>query len=161
MTITLPDWLTEPMSWTGFEFPTADEDKIAELGTAWTELAGTLRPLTEQAAAAAAEVWGESSGDDIEAFQTWWEGPDSPKKSLEEGVEGALVAGQALQLCALIVIALKIHIIVELVAAVIAIIAAAVAGGGAGAAVAAAVKTALKEAVGALIEHALTSLLEG
>ena len=164
MTITLPSSLTGLMSQIGYEFPTADEDKIAELGTAWTDLAGKLAPYAQQASDTASSVWGTNHGKDIDAFKTWWEAEDSPQKSLQEAITGAKVAGQALQTCALIVIGLKLYIIAELTsaaAAIAAAIAVAIETGGLGALAILGIKKVLKEAVGWAIEQAVMKVLEG
>ncbi|MDA1361968.1 hypothetical protein O1R50_20235 [Glycomyces luteolus] len=164
MTITLPEDLRGLLSELGFEFPTADEDKIAELGSAWSTLGLELSLHAVQVGLSAAGVWSEHSGKDIDAFKTWWEGEDNPPKSLPEGATAAAMTGTALQICANIVIGLKMYIIAELAATVYAIaaaVAAAVASGGLGGAAVVAIKQAAKEAIGWAIEEALTQILEG
>ena len=57
MTITLPHELTEPLSWIGFIWPEADEDKLQQDGQEWLDYGHKLRAHAEQANATAQEVW--------------------------------------------------------------------------------------------------------
>lgn len=164
MTITLPGRLTGLMSQIGYDFPKADEDKIAQLGEAWSGIGGKLSTHLANANTSAVAVWDDNTGKDIDSFKTWWEAADSPAKSISESLTGTNVAGQSLHICSTIVIGLKIYIIAELTAAAIALgvgIWGALATGGLSVAAALVIKKALKEAIGWAIEQAVLKILEG
>jgi hypothetical protein len=164
MAITLPEDLRGLLSELGFEFPTADEDQIAELGAAWSALGVQLSVQSLQANVNAALVWSENTGKDVDAFKTWWTGEGNSPRTLPEGATAAAMTGTALQVCAGIVIGLKLYIIAELAAtayAIAAAIAAAVATGGVAGAAIVAIKQVAKEAIGWAIEATVMKILEG
>jgi hypothetical protein len=164
VTITLPEDLAWLLRELGFAWPSSDEDKMAELGKGWIALAQELGNLGNEANTTAAQVWEEHAGQDIEAFKTWWHAEDSPAKSIAEGVKGATTIGEALAVCAMVVIGLKLFIIAKLTAAVISIgvaIAAALETGGLSLLAIAAIKKVAKEAIAWAIEQAIFKLLEG
>ncbi len=61
------------------------------------------------------EVWSTNQGQAIEAFRSWWTSEDSAPAVLDRGSSGATTVGIGLLVCAGIVLALKISIIVQLV----------------------------------------------
>jgi hypothetical protein len=83
MTITLPHELTEPLSWIGFVWPEADEDRLYADGHAWIDYGSQLRAHAEQANTAARQVWTDNYGDSIDAFEHWWNG-DGPGHHLDK-----------------------------------------------------------------------------
>jgi len=115
VTITLPHELTEPLSWIGFVWPEADEDQLAADGQAWIEYGSKLRSHTEQANAAARQVWTDNYGESIDAFEQWWTA-DGPGKHLDGAATAVELIGGALIAMAGITVALKLGYIAQLVA---------------------------------------------
>ncbi|MFI6783088.1 hypothetical protein [Micromonospora sp. NPDC050276] len=115
MGLQLPDELRSLLGILGFNWPEADEQKLAEMGQAWMSFAGTLGSIVGTANAGAAPVWTGNSGADITAFQQWWSNEEGPVASIRDGVPAATLTGTGLVICGMIVLALKIAVIVQLV----------------------------------------------
>ena len=115
MGLQLPDELRSLLGILGYNWPEADEQELAEMGQAWMTFAGTLGSIVGVANAGAAPVWTGNAGADITAFQQWWSNEESPVASLADGVPAATLAGTGLIVCAMVVLALKIAVIVQLV----------------------------------------------
>ena len=115
MTITLPHELTEPLSWIGFVWPEADEDKLYEDGRAWMDYGSKLRAQAEEANTAARAVWSDNSGDSIDAFEEWWNG-EGPGHHLSQAATAVELIGAGLVAMAGVTIALKLGFIAQLTA---------------------------------------------
>jgi hypothetical protein len=115
MGLQLPGELVTVLGMLGYDWPTSDEEKLFHLGQLWLEFA----PQLEQAGAAALEsasgVWNSSNGEPIEAFRNWWNAGDSPFEVLNDGSTGSATVGVGLMVCAGVVLALKINVIVQLI----------------------------------------------
>jgi hypothetical protein len=105
------EWLLNEMN---YFWPEVDEDKLADLGRHWSEYGGKLQTISGAAQAAATEVWTGNQGPAVEAFKARWEHEKSPAAVLRDGATAALAMGAVLQLCAVVVLALKIHVLVQL-----------------------------------------------
>ncbi|WBB73105.1 hypothetical protein O7602_26000 [Micromonospora sp. WMMD1128] len=115
MGLELPGELRSLLGVLGYTWPEADEVKLFEMGNAWIRFSGTLSGVVAEANTGAAAVWTQHTGQDITAFQTWWNREDSPADSLRDGVTAAVLTGTGLIICAAIVLALKVAVIVQLV----------------------------------------------
>ncbi|MEE3922037.1 hypothetical protein V2I01_38530 [Micromonospora sp. BRA006-A] len=62
----------------------------------------------------AQQMWTQNRDDAIERFQTSWQAADSAKTNLDDGPPAAALIGTGLMVCAGIVLALKINVIVQL-----------------------------------------------
>lgn len=113
MTLQLPSELAEALSLLGFEWPDADEDKLNEMGQAWSTFAGTLRDLVAEADRHAQEVWTGNGGAAIAAFQKSWAGPSAPITNLRDAAEAAGFIAAGLAMAAKIVLALKLKFLAE------------------------------------------------
>ena len=113
MTIQLPGELVWALQQLGFDWPDSDEDKLAQMGQAWTAFATTLNGLVADAEKYARAVWTDNNGLPITAFQQSWSGPQGPMTNLRDGAEAAAAIGAALNAAAAIVVALKLKIIAE------------------------------------------------
>jgi hypothetical protein len=111
----LPDWLTEPLSWIGLDWPQADEEKLFEAGQAWIDFSTQLSPAAAHANSAATNVWSTNDGPASDAFKTWWNDDNGPNRRLADDMVAAMVIGGALILFAAITLALKIMFIVQLI----------------------------------------------
>ena len=115
MVINLPSELGEVLNILGFNWPMSNEDQLFEMGQEWMDLAGRLGEQMQEATQIAEQTWAENSGESIEAFREWWESEDAPLGTVNEAVAGANLGGAALMICAGIVLALKIAVIIQLV----------------------------------------------
>ncbi|WP_205328513.1 hypothetical protein [Glycomyces sp. YM15] len=115
MGLQLPSELISVLSMLGYDYPESDESHLMEFGQSWLDFGGDLQDVGADAAMASAQAWTDQVGKDIDAFKTWWEGEDSPRKVIENGAVGAMIAGVGLIVCAIIVLCLKIMVIVQLV----------------------------------------------
>jgi hypothetical protein len=113
MTMTLPSELTWALSQLGFDWPDSDEDKLDQMGQAWTAFAGTLRGLIDEADRHAQGVWGTNVGEAITAFQNSWKGPEAPLMNLRDGADAAAAIGVAFGVSAKVVVGLKMKMIAE------------------------------------------------
>lgn len=115
MVINLPPELGEVLNILGFDWPMSNEDQLFEMGQGWMEVAGEIDTKLQEAAESAQQAWAENMGQSIDAFKEWWEADDSPAEALRTAVLGANLGGAALMICAGIVLALKIAVIVQLI----------------------------------------------
>lgn len=114
MGLQLPGELISLLGMLGYTWPEADETKLFELGSTWMEFSGTVQGVVADAGAGAQQVWSYNKGDDIEAFQQAWGGEDAPAAILQDASQGAMVVGTCFFICAGIVLALKISVIIQL-----------------------------------------------
>ena len=122
MGIQLPGELADLLNELGYLWPKADEEKLFQLGQLWLDYSGTMQQAVQDAGDHAAKVWADNHGDAVEAFKANWQAADAPEAVLRDGVTAAAVIGACLFLCALIVLALKINVIVQLTILIIEII---------------------------------------
>lgn len=115
MGLQLPGELISLLGMLGYTWPEADETKLFELGSTWTEFAGRLHEFTAAADAAAQRVWAENKGEEFEAFHTEWTGEDAAVQNLQTAANSCLATGIGLFIAAAVVLALKINVIVQLV----------------------------------------------
>ncbi|MFI0450858.1 hypothetical protein [Actinomadura sp. 6N118] len=115
MGLQLPGELIGLLGMLGYTWPEADESKLFELGSTWMGFSGTVQGVAADAGSAAQQVWSGNQGEDIQAFQKAWGEEDSPAAILQDAATGAMAVGAAFFVCAGIVLALKISVIVQLV----------------------------------------------
>jgi hypothetical protein len=122
MGLQLPGELANLLNELGYTWPKADEEKMFELGRHWMTYGGKLDGIVQDASTAAQQVWTGNRGAGIDAFKAKWDDDDSALAVTRDGVTGAQVIGAALFVCAAIVLALKINVIVQLTILLIEII---------------------------------------
>lgn len=122
MGINIPGELADLLNELGYTWPKSDESKLFELGQDWLEFAGRLGPIAGEAAAAADKARSDNKGAAIEAFGKAWDHEDSAVTVLNRAVVGGQMVGGALFVCAAVVLALKINVIVQLTILLIEII---------------------------------------
>ncbi|MEV6347642.1 hypothetical protein [Actinoplanes sp. NPDC051851] len=103
----------------GYDWPTSDEEKLFQLGQEWITFGQEIGVTVGDASRVASSVWSVNSGSAVTAFQNWWSHEDSPNATLADSANGAIAAGAGLIVCAAIVLALKIQVIVQLAVLVI------------------------------------------
>ncbi|MEU7919022.1 hypothetical protein ACQP08_19695 [Micromonospora zamorensis] len=114
MGMTLPAELVSLLGLLGYTWPEADETKLLEMGQAWLAFPDRLAAPVADADSSARQVWTDNRDDAIERFQATWQAGDSAKTNLDDGATAAALIGAGLMVCAGIVLALKINVIVQL-----------------------------------------------
>ncbi|MDG4762099.1 hypothetical protein [Micromonospora sp. WMMD710] len=122
MGIMLPGELAGLLNELGYTWPKSDETKMYELGQMWMEMADSLNNAAAEGTAAAQRVLAGNQGDALTAFQERWEADGSAMSVLRDGGTGAQMVAATLFVCALIVLALKINVIVQLIILLVQII---------------------------------------
>jgi hypothetical protein len=115
MGLQLPGELVSLLGMLGYTWPQADETKLFEMGDAWLAFPDRLTTGLADAEVAAKQVWTGNQDSAVEAFQASWQQPDSARSNLDDGATAATLIGAGLMICAGIVIALKINVIVQLI----------------------------------------------
>jgi hypothetical protein len=115
MGLQLPGELISLLSMLGYNWPQADETKLFEMGNAWMGFPDRITAGLKDADVSAQQVWTGNQDSAIDAFQTSWQQPDSARTNLEDGATAATLIGAGLMVCAGIVLALKINVIVQLI----------------------------------------------
>ncbi|MBM7492516.1 hypothetical protein JOD64_003738 [Micromonospora luteifusca] len=114
MGLQLPEELVSVLGWLGFSWPEADEERMFEFGQTWLRLADEVAVPVTTSSNAATSLWQSNAGEAIDAFQAAWTAQRSPAVNLENAGQGARILGVAMIVCAGIVLALKISVIVQL-----------------------------------------------
>lgn len=164
MGMQLPGEVREILSVIGFNWPAADETKLLELGKLWTNLSGLIDAHVDDAQHAAAAVWNTNTAPMVEAFQAKWAGEAGPANRITQGATGADIVGAGVMVCAGIVLALKINVIVQATITLISIasaIAAAFVTFGASAAVVPLLREACKRLLDYLLGEAVGKVIGG
>lgn len=115
MGLQLPGELVSLLSMLGYNWPQADEEKLFEMGHAWMNFAGGFPDSLQDANAQAQRVWSANQGEGIDAFRQSWSDHDAPVSTLHDAVTASNIIGAGLMVCAGVVLALKINVIVQLV----------------------------------------------
>jgi hypothetical protein len=117
--LTLPGELVAALDLLGLSWPESDETALFELGQAWMQFAGTLDSTAGAADSAVAAVVSANQGEAVQAFDAWWRADGSPRSVIAPGSPAATALGAGLMLCAAVVLALKIQVIVQLILLVV------------------------------------------
>lgn len=113
MGIELPGELANLLNELGYTWPKADETALLTLGREWITFGGQLRPLAQDASRAVADVVAHNHGPALTAMEQVWRDGTSAVAVLEQGAAGADAIGGALLVCAAVVLALKVNVIVQ------------------------------------------------
>lgn len=111
----IPGELADLLNDLGYTWPKSDEEKLFELGQHWISFASGVQQAAGDADAAAQRVWTGNTGDAVAAFQKFWSDEKSASETTHAGANGSLAVGAALIVCAAVVLALKINVIIQLV----------------------------------------------
>lgn len=114
MGLDLPGELADLLNELGYVWPKSDETRLFDLGQSWLAFADQAAQASQEAKAAVEGLGASNVGADIDAFMRAWQGEESAVASLDSGATGAQVLGGALFVCAGVVLALKINVIVQL-----------------------------------------------
>jgi len=114
MGIDIPGELADLLNELGYMWPKADETQLFDMGQQWMQWGEKLRPIVQEASTAANQVTSANKGDAVEAFGKAWGSDSAAARTLEQGAMGAYAIGGGLMVCAGVVLALKINVIVQL-----------------------------------------------
>lgn len=115
MGMDLPGGLADLLNDLGYTWPKSDEEKLFELGQQWIDFGSSVTQAADDADSSAQRAWTGNSGQAIEAFQEFWTDEKSASATTHAGAEGSQAVGAALIVCAAVVLALKINVIIQLV----------------------------------------------
>lgn len=115
MGLQLPGDLISLLGMLGYDWPEADEEKLFKMGGDWIGFAGKLGQPVGEANAHAAAIWAGNQGEGIDAFRKAWSHEDAPGPALSDAGTASTIIGAALMVCGVIVLALKIHVIIQLI----------------------------------------------
>jgi hypothetical protein len=122
--MTLPGGLASLLNDLGYTWPNVDETGLLGMGGSWMKYGGEAQQAPQDAHGHAMGVWSGNSGQAIDAFEKAWNHPQAPHANLMDASTGSMGIGTGLMVCAGIVIALKINVIVQLVSLAIEIVSA-------------------------------------
>jgi hypothetical protein len=115
MGLMLPGEVAGLLNEMGYTWPEVDEQKLFELGNHWMGLGSTMDGIRAGAASTADRVGSANRGDAMDAFTARWNDQDSAAAVLQDGVTAANAVAAGLYICAGVVLALKINVIVQLI----------------------------------------------
>jgi len=164
MGMQLPGEVRDFLSIVGFEWPAGDETQLLELGQAWTEFSSLIDRQVQQAQDAARLVWDGNASSMVDAFRAKWDGDKGPAGQMATNATGGDIIGAGMMVCAGIVLALKINVIVQVTITLISIataIASAFVTFGASAAVVPLLREACKRLLDYLLDQAIAKVLAG
>ena len=114
MTLRLPGALTPFIQLLGHTWPESDEDGLYAMGRSWMAFSGRVHRPVGDAMGHAHRLLTSGEGAAMDAFGATWRSGEGPAPALKDGATAALVIGTGLVVCAGVVLALKINIIVQL-----------------------------------------------
>lgn len=113
MGLMLPGEVADLLNELGYTWPKSDEEKLFEIGQQWISFGSTLDGLSQEVDSAMQPVFA-FQGAGVDALRQRWQKSDSSLATLRSDVTGAEIVGGALIVCAAVVLALKINVIVQL-----------------------------------------------
>ncbi|MFE3646660.1 hypothetical protein ACFXO2_02235, partial [Streptomyces sp. NPDC059152] len=114
MSLMLPGALEWVLEMVGFNWPTADEDKLMECAQQWRDFASGVESLQQQGVTAAGNVISQNTGDSIDAFNSTWEKFTGGSGYFSDARTVAEVIAVALDAAAGLVIGMKVAVIAQL-----------------------------------------------
>ncbi|MCM2579857.1 toxin glutamine deamidase domain-containing protein [Streptomyces meridianus] len=111
----LPDSLEWVLEMLGFQWPTADEDKLLECAQVWRQFAADITEIQVQGVSSAGNVLGENYGDSIEGFRSTWEKFSGGSGYLDDARSAAEMIAFTFEAAAMLVIGMKLAVIAQLI----------------------------------------------
>lgn len=115
MAVMLPPEVSWLLNALNFEWPEANEDTLYEWGGAWQEFTGTVDAHRADLETAKQSVVARNAGAGVAAFQQRLGEPGEIEDLMQKFGTGGQVAGGLMYVCAGLVVALKITVVVQLV----------------------------------------------
>ena len=122
MGLMIPGELADLLNELGYTWPKSDEEKLFEIGQRWIAFGGSVHGALADIQQPAEKAWTDNRGAAIDAFKAEWADEDSAPAVLRDAAVSAEVTSAALFVCAAVVLALKINVIVQLTILLIEII---------------------------------------
>ncbi|MFG2138294.1 toxin glutamine deamidase domain-containing protein [Streptomyces sp. NPDC048650] len=110
----LPDALEWVLEMLGFNWPTADEDKLMDSAQKWRDFSAGVEGLQHQGVKSAGNVLSANTGDSIDGFQTTWDKFAGGSGYLDDARNAADAIAIALDAAAGLVIGMKVAVIAQL-----------------------------------------------
>jgi hypothetical protein len=114
MSIQLPGELARLLQELGYAWPESDESQLIDLGQDWLRLASVIGELHEDITITARQVSGDNTAQAVDAFLRQWQAADGGSATLARGNGGAIAVGGGLTICAGVVLALKVNVLIQL-----------------------------------------------
>ncbi|MEV6304808.1 hypothetical protein AB0M02_35725 [Actinoplanes sp. NPDC051861] len=114
MSLRLPGELVTLLNELGYAWPESDEEHLISLGRQWLDFANLIEDIRLDATVAARQMADDHTARAINEFLEAWQADDSGAAALTRGNAGAIAVGGGLTLCAGVVLAMKINVIVQL-----------------------------------------------
>jgi hypothetical protein len=111
MSVMLPGDLVFVLNLIGFNWPTADEDKLRQSAQHWREYASELEHVTADTSRILDQVVADNSGESIDALEQHWR---DFAEHLRRGHDAAETVAEVLDDFALVVEGLKVAVLVQL-----------------------------------------------
>jgi hypothetical protein len=113
MALELPSLLANTLEGLGFHWTNTDENGLSAMGDTWVDFTGTPRTHASTVNDHIDGALSSNQGEGIDAMNAVWSQKDAAHQNLAIGGSGAARVGAGLQICAIVVLALKANVIVQ------------------------------------------------
>ncbi|WP_296141350.1 hypothetical protein [uncultured Tessaracoccus sp.] len=158
MAMMLPGWLTEALQYLGYEWPSSNEDILANNADAFRDAGADADSAIRDIQDALKHILSQNESDVTAAFEGYMRGDESNLSSLEDFKDACDIIAGGFDVMSAAVVTLKLAVIAELVVLAVAI-AGAVLSGGTASGPALAAREAAKRAVDFAINVAIEEVL--
>jgi hypothetical protein len=114
MSLQLPAELASLLGELGYTWPESDEERLMTLGQEWLAFAELVDDVLLEADIVARQVANDHTALSIDSFLAAWQAEESGASTLARGSAGAAAVGGGLTLCAGVVLALKVSVVIQL-----------------------------------------------
>ncbi|MGA5199874.1 PE-PGRS family protein, partial [Streptomyces exfoliatus] len=111
----LPNALEWVLEMLGFEWPTADEDKLIECAQVWRTFAAEVEGHQSRGVTSASNVLSQNAGDSIDGFSKAWDKFGGSSGYFDDARQAAEVIAFTFEAAAALVIGMKVAVIAQLV----------------------------------------------
>jgi dissimilatory sulfite reductase (desulfoviridin) alpha/beta subunit len=115
MGLEIPSLLANTLEGLGFYWTNTDENGLSAMGDTWTNFTGTPQAHASTVNGHIEGALSSNQGEGIDAMHAVWSEKDAAHQNLAIGGTGAARVGAGLQICAIVVLALKANVIVQVV----------------------------------------------
>jgi hypothetical protein len=114
MGLEIPGELADLLNELGYIWPESDETRLLEVGQLWMQLGQDMAPLHEELMQCIETTFASNHGPALEKLLANLQNPRSAPEVLGLVVPGTAVVGATVMICAAVVLALKINVIIQL-----------------------------------------------
>jgi hypothetical protein len=115
MGLELPSLLANTLEGLGYHWTNTDENGLSAMGDTWADFTGTPQTHASTVNDHIEGALSSNQGEGIDAMNAVWSEKDAAHQNLSVGGTGAARVGAGLQICAIVVLALKANVIVQVV----------------------------------------------